>query len=60
MSGSKSQQSILERIRGGLIVSCQALENEPLHSSFIMGRMARAAAERKAGRQESGPTQWRT
>ncbi|MGL5124125.1 MAG: N-acetylmannosamine-6-phosphate 2-epimerase [Fusobacteriaceae bacterium] len=27
----------------GLIVSCQALENEPLHSSFIMGRMAIAA-----------------
>lgn len=29
----------------GLIVSCQALENEPLHSSFIMGRMALAAYE---------------
>lgn len=28
-----------------LIVSCQALPHEPLHSSFIMGRMARAAAE---------------
>ena len=28
-----------------LIVSCQALEGEPLHSSFIMGRMA-VAAER--------------
>lgn len=27
----------------GLIVSCQALEDEPLHSSFIMGRMAAAA-----------------
>lgn len=27
----------------GLIVSCQALENEPLHSSFIMGKMALAA-----------------
>lgn len=26
-----------------LIVSCQALENEPLHSSFIMGKMALAA-----------------
>ena len=32
-------------LNGGLIVSCQALPNEPLHSSFIMGRMARAAAE---------------
>ena len=29
----------------GLIVSCQALPNEPLHSSFIMGKMARAAKE---------------
>lgn len=35
----------IESIEGKLIVSCQALENEPLHSSFIMGRMARAAAE---------------
>lgn len=29
----------------GLIVSCQALPEEPLHSSFIMGRMAVAAKE---------------
>ncbi len=28
-----------------LIVSCQALEDEPLHSSFIMGRMAIAAVQ---------------
>lgn len=28
---------------GKLIVSCQALSDEPLHSSFIMGRMAKAA-----------------
>ena len=33
----------LERIRGGLIVSCQALETEPLHCSYIMSRMAYAA-----------------
>lgn len=26
-----------------MIVSCQALENEPLHSSYIMGKMALAA-----------------
>lgn len=32
-------------LEGKLIVSCQALEEEPLHSSFIMGRMARAAKE---------------
>ena len=38
-----TKQEIMEKIRGGLIVSCQALENEPLHSSFIMGRMACAA-----------------
>lgn len=36
---------MLDKVRGGLIVSCQALEQEPLHSSFIMGRMARAATE---------------
>lgn len=34
---------VLKRIKGGLIVSCQALEDEPLHSSFIMSKMARAA-----------------
>lgn len=36
---------MLDKVKGRLIVSCQALENEPLHSSFIMGRMARAAKE---------------
>ena len=36
---------MLIKIKGKLIVSCQALENEPLHSSFIMGRMAKAAKE---------------
>lgn len=35
----------VERLRSKLIVSCQALPHEPLHSSFIMGRMALAAAE---------------
>lgn len=35
----------IEKLRGRLIVSCQALPNEPLHSSFIMGRMALAAKE---------------
>lgn len=33
------------KIEGSLIVSCQALDNEPLHSPFIMGRMALAARE---------------
>ena len=35
----------IESIKGKLIVSCQALPEEPLHSSFIMGRMAVAAKE---------------
>lgn len=35
----------IRRIYKKLIVSCQALPDEPLHSSFIMGRMARAAME---------------
>lgn len=34
----------MSQIKGGLIVSCQALEIEPLHSSYIMSRMAYAAA----------------
>lgn len=38
-----TNKEILHRIKGGLIVSCQALCDEPLHSSFIMGRMALAA-----------------
>lgn len=35
----------IENLKGKLIVSCQALPDEPLHSSFIMGRMALAAKE---------------
>ena len=35
----------IRTLKGKLIVSCQALPQEPLHSSFIMGRMARAAKE---------------
>lgn len=35
----------VEQLKGKLIVSCQALPEEPLHSSFIMGRMAFAAKE---------------
>lgn len=36
---------MLEQVKGKVIISCQALENEPLHSSFIMGRMALAVAQ---------------
>lgn len=35
----------VEQLEGRLVVSCQALPHEPLHSSFIMGRMALAAKE---------------
>lgn len=45
MLGSKGRMNdhVLARIKGGLIVSCQALPDEPLHSSYIMARMAYAA-----------------
>ncbi len=36
---------LLRRLRGGLIVSCQALDDEPLHGSMYMAAMAVAAAE---------------
>ncbi len=42
-------EETIDRIRGKLIVSCQALPDEPLHSSFIMSRMAVAAKEGGAG-----------
>lgn len=34
---------VTEIIKRGLIVSCQALSDEPLHSSYIMSKMALAA-----------------
>ncbi len=37
------KDEILNKIRGGLIVSCQALNEEPLHSSYIMSKMAYSA-----------------
>lgn len=36
---------MLEQFKGKLIISCQALPDEPLHSPFIMGRMALAAKQ---------------
>lgn len=41
----RKTMSNLEQVKGKLIVSCQALPEEPLHSSFIMGRMALAAKQ---------------
>jgi len=38
-----TEQNMLDKIKGKLVVSCQALPEEPLHSPFIMGRMALAA-----------------
>lgn len=40
---NQANQAILDQVKGGLIVSCQALKEEPLHSSYIMSRMAYAA-----------------
>lgn len=34
---------IVKKLKGGLIVSCQALESEPLFGSETMGKMAQAA-----------------
>ena len=39
---SRTKEKI-DALQGKLIVSCQALPDEPMHSSFIMGRFARAA-----------------
>lgn len=37
--------NLSEQLQGGLIVSCQALVDEPLHGAPIMARMAVAAAQ---------------
>jgi putative N-acetylmannosamine-6-phosphate epimerase len=48
--------AFLNRVRGGLIVSCQALDDEPLHGSPIMARMALAAQQGGAvGIRANGP-----
>jgi len=45
IAAKKFLTEILRQLKGKLVVSCQALAHEPLHSSFIMGRMALAAKE---------------
>lgn len=39
-----NKSKIFNLIKGKLVVSCQALPEEPLHSPYIMGRMAYAAS----------------
>lgn len=46
---SNEREAKIKALQGKLIVSCQALPEEPLHSSFIMGRMALAAKQGGAG-----------
>lgn len=48
--------ALFPRIQGGLIVSCQALEGEPLHGSQLMAAMAVAAQQGGAvGIRANGP-----
>ena len=37
------KSKVFEQLKGQLIVSCQALPDEPLHSPFIMSKLAYAA-----------------
>lgn len=39
------KSSMMEKVKGKLVVSCQALDNEPLHSDYIMSKMALAAMQ---------------
>lgn len=43
MTSSAAATAELERLRGTLVVSCQAREDNPLHGSELMAIMARAA-----------------
>ncbi len=36
-------EKVLKKLNQGLVVSCQALKNEPLHSPYVMQKMAKAA-----------------
>lgn len=51
-----AKQQFIEQVKGGLIVSCQALPGEPLHGADIMARMALAAYQGGAvGIRANGP-----
>jgi N-acylglucosamine-6-phosphate 2-epimerase len=53
---AEATAAFVNQVRGGLIVSCQALGHEPLHGAHIMARMALAAAEGGAvGIRANGP-----
>ena len=41
----ENKKQFLDQVKGKLIVSCQALKDEPLHGSAIMAKMALAAAQ---------------
>lgn len=56
MDTSISQHPIIKQLQGGLIVSCQALADEPLFGPDIMARMAQAAWQGGAvGIRANGP-----
>lgn len=42
---NKEQKKLIERLTGGLVVSCQAFANEPLYSVDIMVKLAIAAQQ---------------
>ncbi len=53
---STPESPLIRSLKGGLIVSCQALAHEPLHGAEIMARMARAAQDGGAvGIRANGP-----
>ena len=53
---STAESPLIRSLKGGLIVSCQALAHEPLHGAAIMARMARAAQDGGAvGIRANGP-----
>ena len=57
MNDERRQHDILNRLKGGLIVSCQAATGEPLDSPVVLAAMAKAAVLGGAtGIRAEGPT----